>query len=364
MISSYLLSISFISIALIFSYFAGLLSINLIQRYSSNNLSNINFPIIPLGFGIISLLSNYLYFNLNISSKIILWLILIVVILSFVLNYFFFKFKKIELSEIILSFIISSILIIFLLYKGEQFYIFRGNHWDSINYLSVALTIKDFSYSEIFKIREANIYPIESYIYTGDIIYRPLVKLILSFFLDFQLKNYFFQYWIFKIFLICNIFISCRYFLKNFNIKYSLIYSFVFIFSFWILYIIEIDALSHLASFSFFILGISLVINNEKNKIFLDRNNEILFLFSSVLVFLFYSEIFVIYTYLILIYLFFKLGIKKTFLEIYSKKLKLILVFLILTIPAYQITYNVIYLNLIGGIKNSNVDWWGYYGAL
>ena len=163
MIISYILSISFILIALIFSYFAGLLSINLIQRYSSNNLSNINFPIIPLGFGIISLFSNYLYFNLNISSKIILWLILIAVILSLILNYFFFQFKKIELSEIIFLFIISSILIIFLLYKG-QFYIFRGNHWDSINYLSVALTIKDFSYLEIFKIREANIYPIEFYI--------------------------------------------------------------------------------------------------------------------------------------------------------------------------------------------------------
>ena len=90
MIISYILSISFILIALIFSYFAGLLSINLIQRYSSNNLSNINFPIIPLGFGIISLFSNYLYFNLNISSKIILWLILIAVILSLILNYFFF----------------------------------------------------------------------------------------------------------------------------------------------------------------------------------------------------------------------------------------------------------------------------------
>ena len=78
---------------------------------------------------------------------------------------------------------------------------------------------------------------------------------------------------------------------------------------------------------------------------------------------MFYSEIFIIYIYLIFIYLFFKLGIKKTFFEIYSKKLKLILVFLILTIPTYQLTYNVIYLNLIGGIKNSNVDWWGYYGA-
>ena len=363
MIINYFLSISFILTALMFSYIAGSLTINLIQKYTSDNSSNINFPIIPIGFGMISLFSNYLYFNFNISSDIIFLLILVIVILSFIFNYFFFKFKKIEFSEIIFLLIISSILIIFLLIKGEQFYIFRGNHWDSINYLSTALTIKNFNYLEIFQLRNSNIFPYESYIYTGDIIYRPLVKLILSFFLNLQIENYFFQYWIFKIFLICNIYVSCRYFLKNFSIEHSLIYSFVFIFSFWFLYIVEIDALSHLASFSFFILGISFVINNEKNKIFLDRNNEILFLLSTVLVILFYSEIFIIYIYLIFVYLFFKLGIKKIFYEIYPKKLKIILVFFILTIPTYQLTYNVIYLNLISGVKNSNVDWWGYYGA-
>jgi len=249
------------------------------------------------------------------------------------------------------------------LLKGEQFYIFRGNHFDSINYLSTALTIKDFNYTEIFELRDSNIYPSESYIYTGDIIFRPLVKLILSFFLNLQIESYFFLYCIFKVFLICNIFISCRFFLNNLKIKYNYIYSFIFIFSFWFLYILEIDALSHLASYSFFILGISFVINKSNNKIFLNKNNEILFLLSSVLVLLFYSEIFLIFMYVIFIFLLFNLGIKKTFQDFFKNRIKTLLFFLILTIPTYKLTYNVILLLLMDDGTFLNVNWWGYYGS-
>ena len=359
----YILSVGIIFLALAFSYFVGLITTNLIQKFMTDNSSNIDFPIVPIGYGTISLLSNYLYFNLNLSSKLILLLIFTLSVLLIIIFPSFFKLKKIRFSEIISVFFISSIFILFILFKGEQFYIFRGNHWDSINYLSTALTIKDFDYREIFELREANTYPKESYIYTGDIIYRPLVKLILSFFLHFQLENYFFQYWIFKIFLICNIFISCQFFLKNIGIKNSKVYTYIFIFSSWFLYIIEIDAISHLSAYSFFILGISLVINKNSNQIFFNKNYEILFLFSSILVLLFYPEIFLVFSYIIIIFLFFKLGIKKTFSEIFKKRIKTILFFLILTIPTYQLTYKVIYLNIGGGIINSNVDWWGYYGA-
>lgn len=363
MIKTYFLSIGCIFIALSLSYFVGLLVLNLIHKFYSDNSLDINLPTIPIGFGMISLISSYLYFNLNISSKFILGLIFFLVLLLFIYFLIFSKLKKIHVLEITNLFIISSIFIIFFLVKGEQFYIFRGNHHDSINYLSTALTIKDFNYSEIFQLRNSNIFPSESYIYTGDIIFRPLVKLILSFFLNLHIENYFFLYCIFKVFLICNIFISCRFFLNNLSIKNSYVYSFIFIFSFWFLYILEIDALSHLASYSFFILGTSFVINKNNQKIFLNKDNEMLFLLSSVLVLLFYSEIFLMYIYVILIFLLFHLGVKKTFHDFFKNRIKILLFFLILTIPTYQSTYKVIFLLLIDDGTFLNVNWWGYYGS-
>ena len=191
MIKTYFLSIGLIFIALSLSYLVGLFILSSIQKFSPDNFLNNNLPTIPIGFGMISLISNYLYFHLNISSKSILWIIFVLVTLILIYFIFFSKLKKINGADIVSLFIISSIFVIFFLLKGEQFYIFRGNHYDSINYLSTALTIKDYNYKEIFELRNSNIFPFESYIYTGDIIFRPLVKLILSYFLNLKLENYF-----------------------------------------------------------------------------------------------------------------------------------------------------------------------------
>lgn len=361
--NTYFLSIIFISFAFLISYSLGLITLRLIQKITSKDIKKFEIVILPIGFGVISLISNYLYFYLNVSSKIIALLIIFLAIISFLLNLLFFKFIKVSNKEILSLYIISSIFIVFLIFKGEQFFIFRGNHWDSINYLSTALSIRDYNYLDIFTLRDKNILPSDAYIYTGDLIYRPLVKLLLSFFLNFKIESYFFSYCLFKIFLICNIFLACKFFLKNLNIKNNLIYSFTFIFSFWLIYIIEIDALSHLASFPFFIIGISLVINKNKTEIFKNKNYEILFFINSILVLTIYSEIFLVYLYIILIFLLLNFGFKTTLRNLFNKKLITIILFLILTIPTYELTYKVIYLNIVGGVVNSNVDWWGYYGS-
>ena len=67
MIKTYFLSIGFIFLALFISYLVGLQTIKLVKKLSSNNTLDAELPIIPIGFGMISLVSNYLYFNFHIS---------------------------------------------------------------------------------------------------------------------------------------------------------------------------------------------------------------------------------------------------------------------------------------------------------
>ena len=113
MIKTYFLSIGLIFIALSLSYLVGLFILSSIQKFSPDNFLNNNLPTIPIGFGMISLISNYLYFHLNISSKSILWIIFVLVTLILIYFIFFSKLKKINGADIVSLFIISSIFVIF-----------------------------------------------------------------------------------------------------------------------------------------------------------------------------------------------------------------------------------------------------------
>ena len=102
-----------------------------------------------IGFSILIIVSNYLYFLFNLSSQHIYSIYLII----FIFIFFILPNKKNLLKNFlkVLKKIIPifSILIFITLLKGEQFYIFRGNYWDNMNYISQAILINDFFFSEI-----------------------------------------------------------------------------------------------------------------------------------------------------------------------------------------------------------------------
>ena len=92
---------------------------------------------------------------------------------------------------------------------------------------------------------------------------RPLVNYLLSLFLNIN-QSYFISYFVFKVFLLVLTFLSlaifCEKIFKFTNNNNILIISFVYIFSFWNLYIFEIDALSHYASIPILLLVIQYLI--------------------------------------------------------------------------------------------------------
>jgi hypothetical protein len=230
-------------------------------------------------YSISNIFKKFLKFEINKIDQIILGYSILLIILYLI--YFFFKF---ELNTIKISLVISTIIIFFnlkdFIYKlfftkkiiilnilliiiilpaiifGEQFYIFRGNYWDSSNYLSSAVLMKNYDYQTILNQNYSEIYHQfrdMGVIVTG----RPLVNFFLSIFLNFEL-SLFYSYYFFKCFISILIYLSILSivyefkFLEKYN--YNILVSIAFIFSFWNFYVFEIDALSHYASIPIFII--------------------------------------------------------------------------------------------------------------
>ena len=135
----------------------------------------------------------------------------------------------------------------------EQFYVFRGNYWDYFNYLSSASLFNKYNYLEILNNKFDIIYL--SFQNIDKIVqYRPITNFVLSLFLNFKYLDIFLISYAFKIFCICLVFLSFKELITNLKIteKKKYLISTIFIFSFWVIFIFEIETLSHLASISVF----------------------------------------------------------------------------------------------------------------
>jgi hypothetical protein len=253
-----------------------------------------------------------------------------------------------------------------MLLQGEQFYIFRGNYWDNQNYISQSILINDYNFSEILEIKkyfnEYNLYNQSSYLNlgTGAIHHRPLVSLILAFFFKFKILSYFFLNNLFKIYIISLIFLSFYFFLSKLIYKNIYFVTLVFTFSFWIIYIFEQEALSHLFSIPFFILCISYLLMLKK-KIFLKNTNDnYLFLIFNITLFSIYPELFSIFFLIVFFFLFFRVNLNNFFYTNYKFIIKFVIIFIAFTAPTFSLTY----LALVNQIKGNLLNyWWGYYGA-
>lgn len=358
-LQSLLCFVIFFFITFLYGHF--FLEIN--QRfYKKIKIISVDFIKPILGFSIIILLSYYLYFNLNLYLKeiIVIFTILSLLILIHLQDKnIFLKFYGILKYSIPIFFIFIS----YALISGEQFYIFRGNYWDNMNYLSTGLLVNEFSFTQILEIRNDNLDYDHPLYHNGtkNIFVRPISTLILGFFLFFKTNGVFFTNYLFKVFLIIQTFCSFYFLVSQINIINKYFVSIIFIFSFWILYIFEIDAQSQLGSISFFLCLIALLINQSLNSIFSNKFEISIYLLLCCAFFIFYPEFYLIFTLFFISFVF----LHKNFLRVIRKEkfnfLYLIIFFLLLTIPSYSTNY----LTLLSQSKialNPTIDYWGYYG--
>lgn len=317
------------------------------------------------GISLILILSNFFYFILNINlNEIILLLSLYTIFFSI----FYFKnnlIKNFFRLEIFLIFSLISLGILISLLYEEQFYVFRGNHYDHTWYVANSVLIKKFRFFDYYNFFKDNNLMFVIKNLDQNLYERPAAALFMSFFIYPKFVDIFLSAFIFKFFLVSLSGLSFIYFLKSFlkkNIFSEILLFFSFCFSFWIIYIFEIDALSQLFFLSYFIFLIKLFTelysgnNTNKKKI-------IVFVVNISAAFLIYPQQFLIL--LLIIGIFFFLTNFKNIHFFFRKNYKIILVslivFFIFTIPHYKATYGDFYKTY--KLSNVHVDWWGYYGA-
>ena len=335
-------------------YFYSLSSI--LEKLIKNPLTSIDK--ILLGFALIILFSFYFYFSLNFKPNIILLILLVGSLLIFInlkkyLKNFFFTKENYLLNIIIIIFLLPALI------YGEQYYIFRGNYWDSSSYLIAGLLFKDLAFQEIILDNYPTIFKEFNNIdriTTG----RPIAQYLLSIFLNLKF-SIFYSYYLFKTLITTLIFLSLtqlvnRIFLNNYS--NPLIISFIFIFSFWNIYIFEIDALSHYLSIPLLIFSVKILFDLNKSEN-IKQKYFILVLIISPLFFA-YPEIIIVPSIFFFIYLII------SFKDMKNEEKKIILFsfifFVILTLPSLKTNYEYLLLSQVKQATRIN-DWWGYYGS-
>jgi len=324
-----------------------------------------------IGFTFLLTFISFLYFILDLHLYYIKFILLSISLIFFIYN---LKFKNfiIDYLEILKIILIPTLLIIIIFYQhGEQFFIFRGNHYDALNYTSLAVMIHNFHNSEILSLinkPEENKYLLENFFYLNNAVIifetRPLVSLFNALFYFPNFLKLHEANFIFKTSLIILIPIAVNNllnFLSNKTYKINFLCSQIFSLSFWVIYIIEIDANSQLASFALSIYFVYFVLKNNNIFINLNIKNIIFFSIISATFFSLYAEQAIIF--FLITFIFFIIKNIKNF-KYYNLYLSIVLFCIILT--TFLIPHQYLYKFLIQqaniGINSSN-DWWGYFGA-
>ena len=313
-----------------------------------------------IGFSIIAITSYFFYFNLNFTPKNISLFYLILFLFLFTYLIIKGKFLRNTLNTLVLTLPIFIVFILYGLIVGEQFYIFRGNYWDNMNYISSAILIKDMNFESILNFKDN--YNI-GYIFENgskNILIRPLISLLLSLVFVYEIKDIFFSTYFFKIFLIILTYLSFNYLALQLRIKNRLILGYIFIFSFWTLYIFEIDALSHLGTVAIFLSVISLYVN-EKKLFFLKNSDLIIFITLILSLFFIYPELFLALSIIFIIFILLHNNLLSKFKSQKKNFFIIVISFLILSSPTYLTNYYSTFLQ-IKFATFGKPDWWGYYG--
>ena len=337
---------------------------NLFIRYVK--IDNVEKPIYSIG--IIVLILNIFYFNFGLPIKYVFILVLLLFILSMIFTLKNFSIVKYDISKFFyISFPLLILFELIYIIYGEQFYIFRGNQQDAFVYTSLGLSFFNYLHHELLIFKDSFPTELQNDYYLKHslnlIYYRPSVGLVIAFFKNFSISNIFFDGFIFKIVCsLCTLF-SLISFFDLFKIKFrnNLIFSNIFILSFFYFYNFEIDAYSLILSLPFFILILKYSINIHK----LLENFDV-----DLIKYIFlWSLFFIIYpngaavamppTAILILITFVKNKFQFNHLKniIFS-----IVIFIIIVGPTYKSTLFYLYQEIIVGLFH-DPDYWGYYGA-
>ena len=344
-------------------FFLNILGFSLIRiNFIRSNLETL--PII--GAALFAILLNCFYFFFLFDLKQSLITILIIVFISACLNRFYIKvFLTAFIKNLFNNILIISFFFIILAIYGKVFFIFRGNHWDYLNYLNYALVNYSYSFNSILAKPELIYNNIGPYLFD-----RPIINVTISSIHTLSNLDIFYSGFIFKIICLCLFTNSSYFFIKSFfnNKKPNLYFLNLFLpFNFWIFYIYEIDALAQLYSYSLFITLLALISKIHDFYIKNDKNFFFVFLILLSAIFLIYPEIFLILLAILGVFLHFSFYKYRTNL----KKIRLFFYqifffltsFLLLTLPGYKMTYGNIFEKIFRNVSGNISDYWGYYGS-
>ena len=342
----------------------------------NDNIKNNYFYLLPIfGLSFFCIVITILYNFVNLT--------ILEINFTFLIFYltFFFKIRKNFVEHLINFFNILKLIfpvILFycfiILFRDENFYVFRGNYWDQFTMISMGIIFENNQYKNIsdLLIRENfvlenfenfynnlrnNIFSKDHYYFSFQNLFtRQFNSLLLAFFFKLKFIDLFIINLCLKMFFISNIILSTKllFSIFNYKIKNSTFYAFIFTFSFWTLYIFEIDALAQLCSFSILILLLAL-----SKKIIFDNNFSksnyfiTLILYSSL--FLIYPSLFVIFNFFLLIYLLFNIQFCK---KNYFKILSFLLFFILISSPRI-----IDHFNLLTMFASGSPDYWYYFGG-
>lgn len=331
------------------------------------------------GLGLIIILTNYCYFNLDLTLQ--SCLILIYLLLSIGLLISFLDIRK-NIKELLL--ILKSIFILQVLFTllasfyGEQFYIFRGNAHDHFAYLTSGQMFNSYSLQEILTmVKETKILkdgPINAgyfgnNVYLGNSLHifesRPSVQLMLGYLMSLEFLNPIKIGFIFKSITSCLILLSSITFFRSFtnNERLSLFISYGFIFSIFNFYNYEIDAYALILSTPFLFLILKYSFNLIKHTQNFNSNFYFMYILIWACYFIIYPNGAAILMVPIFTYILFNLFKHKIN---FSKILKLFLfliLFLIIILPTFDTTIKYLYVSEIPNGLKPNHDYWGYFGA-
>ncbi len=348
-------------------------------------LKLINPIIIGLSVFIILLyfLYHVLYLTLATTNVIVFLILLCLSIINYRINLKNSVNLIIENSIIIFPLLFFFIFLSFVF--GENFYTFRGNHWDYFYYISQSILTNLYSYSELINLNELsknsglNDFGFRPYFFDENLqnIFfhdeRTSIFLILGSFLYLPFNDVFYSIFIFKFFI--STISSCALYsilnsFKN-NKKINIIISIIFTFSFWNIYITETEALPQSLSIGFFLV----IIYSYINLIYKTVDNPIgnLYLFFILLIsfYLVYLDLFFVLCFFLFIHSILNLRKFFKYFKIHFKKIIFLLaLFIIFVFLSYDNVLSPVLDTRIpratvsdfGNIQN-RVNLWGYYGS-
>ncbi len=357
-----------------------LINLNAVGYFILNFKENFNKGLsvnLLFGFSTLILFSHFSFFVAGLNSS---QIVLIFFLVSLVIFFFTIKFREGFLDNTIKILLISLPVILIYIFLAivyeEQFYVFRGNKWDWFAFVTSSFYINHLDSLDFLNLRDNfNWENFQNFDFKDHSAYHNNIAIWLlrkvdmyllgSFFLNLSFNSPFFNLYLFKIFSLVIINVSIVDFVRRYvNIKsgiYIFFLAYIFVTSFWIIYLVEADYYRQLISFGFFIYLLSYLDDffldfEKKNykKIFI----TIIFIYT---LFLIYTEL--LFIYLIILSISFIFYDKK--INFFKDNYKIILLSFFGIVVIFIPSFELISKQIIGQLQSTTGEsrWWTYFGA-